>query len=177
MMDFINSTVELKNLPAAEDVSLHPVHPAYKKILQIEWVIATIVLLVLAGVLIFSNSSLRSSFGWVILAIAVIIISAFTFISIKRSFPFLAYSVRDKDVIHQKGWIVRRIKICPFNRIQNCSVQSGPLERKYGLASLIIYTAGTDSADMRISGLLQEEANRLRYFILSKIHAERDEAV
>ena len=30
---------------------------------------------------------------------------------------------------------------------------------------------------MRISGLLQEEADKLRHFILSKIHTEADEAV
>ena len=79
--------------------------------------------------------------------------------------------------MHQRGWLIRRLKICPFNRIQNCSLQSGPLERKYGLASLIIYTAGTTGADMRISGLLQEEADKLRHFILSTIHSEADEAV
>ena len=95
----------------------------------------------------------------------------------QRSFPFLTYAVREKDVIHQRGWLIRTIKVCPFNRIQNCTVRSGPLERKYHLASLIIYTAGSGGADMRISGLLQEEADKLRYYILEKIHAESDETV
>ncbi len=82
----------------------------------------------------------------------------------------MAFAVRDHDVIFQKGWLIRSIKICPFNRIQNCSIQSGPLERKWGLASLTLYTAGSTGADMRIPGLKQDEAERLRQYILSKIN-------
>jgi hypothetical protein len=51
------------------------------------------------------------------------------------------------------------------------------LERKFGLASLTIYTAGTEGADMRIPGLEQIEAERLRHFILSKIHSEDHDTV
>jgi len=176
-MDFINSQVDLNRLPSVEDIGLLPVHPAYKKVLRVEWVISSVILLVIAGVFIFFNSSLRNSFGWLIIAVIVISVCVIYLISIQRSFPFLAYAVRNKDVVFQKGWIVRAVKICPFNRIQNCSVQSGPLERRFKLASLIIYTAGTNGADIRIPGLLQDEADRLRHFILDKIHVAPDEAV
>ena len=176
-MNFINSSIDVQTLSAVEEVSLTAIHPSYKKILRIEWLITTMVLMIIAAVAIFTNSSLQNSFGWMIIAAVALLISALHFASLQKSFPCLAYAIRDKDVIHKRGWIIRRVKVCPFNRIQNCSVQSGPLERKYGLATLIIYTAGASGADMRISGLLQEEADRLRYFILSKIHTEPDEAV
>jgi len=174
-MDFINSSVDVDILPAVEDLNLNAVHPSYKKILQIEWFITTIALVIIGAIVITTSSALRNSYGWLIVLATAVLASAFYYIAMERSFPFLAFAVREKDVIHQKGWIIRRTKICPFNRIQNCSVQSGPLERKYGLASLVIYTAGTNGADMRMSGLLQEEADKLRYFILSKIHTEPDE--
>jgi len=176
-MDFINSPVDVQVLPHTEDVILNPVHPAYKKILHIEWIITTIILLVIAGIIIMTSSVIRNSYGWAIVLLATGLVCLLYYISIQRSFPFLAFAVREKDVMHQRGWLIRRLKICPFNRIQNCSMQSGPLERKYGLASLIIYTAGTTGADIRISGLLQAEADKLRHFILSKIHTEADEAV
>jgi uncharacterized protein len=176
-MDFINSPVDLSVLPAAEDVALKPVQPAYKKVLQVEWRITTVSLLLIAGAVIFFSSSLRVSLGWLVITLVTLFIIALHWLSIHRSFPFLAYAVREKDVIHQSGWLIRTIKVCPFNRVQNCSVRSGPLERRYHLASLIIYTAGSGGADIRISGLLQEEADKLRYYILEKIHAEPDEAV
>ena len=176
-MDFINSQVDVKALPASEEVNLQPIQPDYKKILLIEWVITSFFLALVAGVLIYFISSLRQSYGWMLLSASVLLLIFLHFFSIQQSFPFLAFAVRDKDVMCRKGWITRSVKVCPFNRIQNCSVQTGPLERKYGLASLIIYTAGAESADMKIPGLLQEEAERLRHFIMEKIHGEPDETV
>ena len=132
--------------------------------------------MVVAGIVIISSEGLLRSYGWLAVVASMVLLCSFYYLAIQKSFPFLAYAVREKDVIHQKGWIIRRIKTCPFNRIQNCSVQSGPLERRYGLASLVVYTAGADGADIRISGLLHEEAEQLRHFILSKIHNEPDEA-
>jgi uncharacterized protein len=176
-MDFINSQVDVSTLPAAEEIHLHPIHPAYKKILLIEWVITTLFFVLVAGALVFLFSSLRNSYGWMILSASALFLSLVHLISVHKSFPFKAFAVRDKDVMYRKGWINRSIKIIPFNRIQNCSVQSGPLERKHGLASLVVYTAGAESADMKIPGLLQEEADRLRHFIMEKIHGEPDETV
>jgi membrane protein YdbS with pleckstrin-like domain len=95
----------------------------------------------------------------------------------EKSFPYRKFAVREKDVIYEKGWILRTTTICPFNRIQNCSVQSGPWERKFKLASLLVYTAGTQGADVRIPGLQQDEAEQLRHFILDKIHAEVNDTV
>ena len=176
-MDFINSPVDLSRLPAPEEVTLGPVHPDYKKVLQVEWRVTAILLVLIAGTVVFFSDNLKASWGWLVIALVTLFIIALRWVSIQRSFPFLAYAVREKDVIHQSGWLIRTTKVCPFNRIQNCSVRSGPIERRYNLASLIVDTAGSGGADMRISGLLQEEADKLRYYILEKIHAEPDEAV
>lgn len=176
-MDFINSQVDVKTLPVAEEVDLQPIHPGYKKILFIEWMITSVFLALVAGALIYFISSLQNSYGWIILTASVAFLIFLHFVSIQQSFPFMAFAVRDKDVMYRRGWITRSVKIIPFNRVQNCSVQTGPLERKHGLASLIIYTAGTESADMKIPGLLQEEAEKLRHFIMEKIHGEPDETV
>jgi membrane protein YdbS with pleckstrin-like domain len=176
-MDFINSAVDLGSLPVAENINLQPVQPVYKKILLIEWMITSVVLVAISALLLFFIPAMQNSYRWMMPVAAVLLILFLYYLSIQKSFPFLAFAVRDKDVLFQKGWINRSIKITPFNRIQNCSVQTGPLERQYRLASLIIYTAGSEGADMRIPGLLQEEADKLRYFILEKIHKEPNEAV
>ena len=176
-MEFINTQLSVADLPAIENLSLQPIHPSYKKVLQTEWRVTTVFLLLIAAALIYFIPATREGIGWIVISAAAVLLSLIHFISIERSFPFTAFAIREKDVILQRGWLVRSVKICPFNRIQNCSVQSGPLERNRQLASLVIYTAGSSGADMRIPGLQQEEADRLRYFILEKIHTEPDEAV
>ena len=175
-MNFINTQLNLHDLPRWETVELQPIHRDYLRVLRIEWMIVSAVIIAIAALLIYLIPPLTASYGWIVLtAGAFLLIGVYRFM-IEKTFPYQAYAVRDKDVLHRRGWIVRSVKVCPFNRIQNCSVQSGPIERKHGLASLLIYTAGQGNADMKIPGLLQEEAERLRHFILEKIHTE-DEGV
>lgn len=176
-MQFINAAIDTQLLPRLEEVPLKPVHHHYLRVLRIEWLITSLVLVLIAAMLIYFIPSMHKGFNWAILAGAALLIIGIHRFSIEKTFPFLAYAVREKDILSQKGWITRTLKACPHNRIQNCSVQSGPLERKFGLASLTIYTAGSNSADMKIPGLLLEEAEQLRHFILEKIHAEDHEGI
>jgi membrane protein YdbS with pleckstrin-like domain len=121
--------------------------------------------------LILFIPGIRESFWWVGIVIMLFLLTLPYYILQEKGFPYKAFAVREKDITYQSGWLIRNQKVCPFNRIQNCNIQAGVLERKYGLASLILYTAGTTGADITIPGLEQEEAERLRQFILSKINA------
>jgi membrane protein YdbS with pleckstrin-like domain len=174
-MTFTNPEVDLAALPAAESVTLQPVHRRYRGLLRIEWAITAALLVAIAAALIFFLPGLRDTYGWIFIAAAALLLIGFYLLMVEKAFPHMAYAVRDNDILYQSGWIFRTLRICPFNRVQNCSVRSGPLERKAALATLVLYTAGSEGADMRIPGLLQEEADRLRQFILSKIHTERAE--
>lgn len=174
-MIFTNPEVELPQLPAAEEVTLQPVHRRYLGLMRIEWAIAAVVLAGIAAALIFFLPALRASWGWVGVAGAALLLTGFYLLLVEMNFPRMGYAVREHDILFQSGWIVRTLRVCPFNRVQNCSVRSGPLERKAGLATLVLYTAGSGGADLRIPGLLQEEADRLRQFILAKIHTGRAE--
>lgn len=173
-MVFSNTAIDLQNIPAAEDVPLQPFHLSFKKVLWVEWAITTFILLALAIGAILLTKRMQMPWRLLLPLAPVVLVSGIHAFSIIKSFSYMAYAVRERDVLLQKGWLVRRLRIAPFNRIQNCSVQSGPLERRWSLASLTVYTAGNDSADMRISGLTQTEADNLRRFILQQIHAEPD---
>ncbi len=169
-MFFINTPINLNELPIAEQVELKPVQRKYLSLLRVEWTITAIILIAIAtALLLFADLNI---YWKIIVPGATLLLLAFYFIQQERSFSFLAYAVRDKDVIVQKGWIIRTTKICPFNRVQNCTLNTGPLERKYGLASLSLYTAGSSGADMKLNGLSKEEAESLRQFILNKINSE-----
>jgi len=50
----------------------------------------------------------------------------------------------------------------PYVRVQHIDTNRGPLERFLGLASLRVYTAGSQGADMRIPGLSRERAEEMQ---------------
>lgn len=175
-MPFSNTDVDIASLPAAEQTELHPIHPTYRTLLRIEWAITAGVLAIVTAALLFFLPTLRQANWWIIPVGAYGLLVTFYLLAVERSFRYKAYAVREQDIMYRHGWIVRSLKICPFNRIQNCSVNTGPLERKFGLASLTLFTAGSQGADLRIPGLLQEEADRLRHFVLTKINTEHGPA-
>ena len=168
-MDFLNEPFDIHRLPKAEDVPFVPVERSYLTVIRIEWAISAAILLIVAIILVFSIPSLQRPLwisliggGWF-----VVTISYFYFQT--KSFAQKAYSLRDKDIIYRSGWIVQNISTCPFNRIQHSSVNMGFFERKYGLATLILYTAGTNDADLQIPGLKEADAYGIKEWITQKI--------
>jgi|CXWL01.1.fsa_nt_gi membrane protein YdbS with pleckstrin-like domain len=164
---FSNEAVELGSLPRAEEINLHPIEQSYWKVLQWGWMITWGILLLSVTVIILVTSP-KNVLLWVLIVTPLLLFCLLTYWLIRKSFTRKAYALRDKDIIYRKGWLVQRISVCPFNRIQHCSINSGPFERKLGLASLSVYTAGTEGVDIKISGLKEETALALRDFIMKK---------
>jgi hypothetical protein len=77
-----------------------------------------------------------------------------------------AYRVtRDGIEIHG-GVVWRSIVSVPRSRVQHTDVAQGPLQRRYGLATLLIYTAGTEHAEVDLGGLDRATALRIRDHLL-----------
>lgn len=173
-MDFINESFNIQLIPKAEDVPLTPIDKSYLTVIRIEWAISSAILLLTTVVLIFSIKSIQKPVwissivgGWILVTVG------YAFLQTK-AFLQKSYALRDKDVIYRSGWIIQKTRTCPFNRIQHSSVSTGFFERKYGLATLILYTAGTDDADLQIPGLKEADANAMKEWITQKIiHEEQ----
>ena len=174
-MIFTNAEIDLASLPATESVALQPLQRSYLRLLRLEWALTAVVLAAIAAGLIYFLPTLRTSNAWALVAGAALLLIGFYWLRVEKAFPHMAYAVRENDILYQSGWIVRSLRACPFNRVQNCSVRSGPLERQASLATLVLFTAGSEGADLRIPGLTQDEADRLRQFILTKINQESAE--
>jgi len=60
-------------------------------------------------------------------------------------------------------------QIClPRSRVQHLDFERGPLERRYGLATLVVHTAGSQERAIRQSGLLLADAEYLRDALVPK---------
>lgn len=73
-----------------------------------------------------------------------------------------SFAVRDADVVIRRGVLWRVTSIVPHSRIQHVDTTNGPLERKLGLSSVVLFTAGTVGASITIPGLPATEAAELR---------------
>ena len=85
------------------------------------------------------------------------------------SVPKKGYAVRDKDIVYKSGVFWRSVTTIPFNRIQHVEKSSTPLDRKFNLATLQLFTAGGTGGDLNIHGLPAKTAEKLRTFILNKV--------
>lgn len=78
-----------------------------------------------------------------------------------RSARRWGYAETDDDVHLTRGLAWRELTSVPYGRLQMVNVQSGPIERAFGLASVEMVTSST-SGSITIPGLEQAEAAELR---------------
>ncbi len=71
------------------------------------------------------------------------------------------YAERAEDLLISHGVLFRRLTVVPYGRMQYVDVTAGPLERRFGIATVQLHTA-SPATDARIPGLPPEEAARLR---------------
>ena len=57
----------------------------------------------------------------------------------------------------------------PVNRVQHLDLRRGPLERLYGLATLVIHTAGTRDSAVNVGGLADADAEALRDLLARQV--------
>jgi uncharacterized protein len=67
---------------------------------------------------------------------------------------------------YEHGWLWRHHISVPRSRIQHTDVTQGPYERRFGLATLVVHTAGTAHASISIEGLSHETALAFRDALL-----------
>lgn len=60
------------------------------------------------------------------------------------------------------GVLVRRIYLVPRSRIQNVTTTAGPLQRRYGLVTLTVHTAGARTRNVSIEDLDAGHAEGVR---------------
>lgn len=167
-MKLIHPQITWEEIPKQQDVVMHPVEANYKKVLLTEWAIFWFAVFIISVICIYFIEALQSSIPLLLIGSGVLLLSLFHSISIRQAFPFLAYAIREHDIVFRKGWLIRQVHVVPINRIQHCVIKKGPLERRYHLATLQLFTAATSFADIKIGGLTDEQAERLKEWVLAK---------
>jgi len=89
-----------------------------------------------------------------------------------RRYRVRGYHLGEDRLRVVKGLLVRRDTVVPFGRVQHIDVERGPIERLFGLATLILRTAGTHNASVALPGLGEQDALAMREAIREKIRRD-----
>jgi len=71
-----------------------------------------------------------------------------------------AWELGEHTVYAAGGWYWQRHRITPLARVQTVDTVRGPLQRRFGLATVVVTTAST-AGDVRIAGLALADAEEL----------------
>ena len=99
------------------------------------------------------------------LAVAVLILGAgligWGWAVVGRAVRSWGYAERADDLLVTSGIMFRQLVVVPYGRMQFVDVTAGPLDRRFGLATVQLHTAAA-ATDAQIPGLVPAEAARLR---------------
>ena len=130
-MSFTNLPVDPDEMPKAEDLQLKPIHPDYLKSLRLTWTLALGILLILMVTPFLFIDKIRDPVVISIAAVIFILITILTVAIGTGSFRRKSYAVRGHDILYQTGWIVRKLHIVPFSRLQHSLVRVGPIDKRF----------------------------------------------
>jgi membrane protein YdbS with pleckstrin-like domain len=108
---------------------------------------------------------------WVgaVLAAAALTVGAWL---IRRQVPAITWAEGAEELVVRKGRMFRTLVSVPYGRLQFVDVQSGPLERRFDMATVELHTASPESGG-QIPGLPTAEAEALRERLAARGESQR----
>lgn len=172
MLNFQNNSLNIDELPRFETVEKHSISVQYLKVLRITYVVFLLILSVaLASLFLFSE--IYNSVFYVLVGL-VIFVYSFLILEIEKGFKNRKYGLREKDILFQKGFLVFKETIVPYKRIQHVEVKQGLLFKAFNIYSLKLFTAGSSLGDLKITGLEEEQIDKIKAQILKLSDIDED---
>lgn len=108
----------------------------------------------------------------VIVGPALFLLAMFVLFRPFRIWVRIGYRLGQDQIQIQMGNIWRVDTIMPFSRVQHIDIAEGPLERLFGLATLVMHSAGTHNSVVGLPGLTRADAQDLRDHIRAEIRED-----
>ncbi|WP_338375565.1 PH domain-containing protein [uncultured Flavobacterium sp.] len=177
MSEFKNQTIDISTLPKFEETALNSLQKSYFKVMLIQFGIVYGILLI--GIIALYFISIKEliqdkiiyfAIGWLVLVVL-------NFLFLRISFAKKGFALREHDVIFKSGVISETTTIVTNNRVQHVALHQGMLSRIFGLASIELFTAGGSSSDLKINGLLLNDAKKIKESVSLKINEIASEII
>ncbi|MDN5203461.1 PH domain-containing protein [Fulvivirgaceae bacterium BMA10] len=168
---FKNSAINIEELPNVQELQTERLSPGYLKILRIQSNIFFLVISVGFLTLLIFRLDISNILVQIIAGVIWLFVLIAINLYIPKAFNKKGYAIRERDIVFKTGIWWKKSVVVPFNRIQHCELHQGPLSKIFNLFSLTIFTAGGSSSDLRIPGLMQDDALRIKEFLLTNIES------
>ena len=149
----------MDELFAAPGTPWRPVSPALASLRRL--LVLASALLVVVGVVIVTLVVGLPAWAVALLLAGATVGAVLGWVLVGRNARWWGYAERDEDLYVRHGAMFRTLVVVPYGRMQYVDVQTGPLERAFGVASVHLHTASPETS-ARIPGLPATEAARLR---------------
>ncbi len=172
--------------PAGHDGTAHSFNPApgYLRYVKLSfWIILVIIDLALlaAWLVIFSEAgavwALALAIPWLVIMIVPDVIA---YIGIHLRYDTMWYVLTDKSMRLRRGVMLVRETTITYENVQNVSVRQGPLQRYFGIANVVVETAGggggeSGTGSSSHTGVLEgvSNASELRDLIMTRVRQSR----
>ncbi|GAA4747896.1 PH domain-containing protein [Sphingomonas daechungensis] len=159
------------DLTTADEIGLEPVEPGYKNVLRVRMSVFWLILWVIGGILDRAFLELTPvanlpTFGVPIIALA------FLSTAPQRIYRRLHYRLTERLLQVVRGWLFHVDTVVPLVRVQHIDVTRGPLEKMFGVATLVVHTAGTHNSIVTLPGLKPERAAEIRDIIREHVRTD-----
>ncbi|KNB49447.1 PH domain-containing protein [Streptomyces caatingaensis] len=135
-------------------------------------------LLTAAALLVLSALFFPGALPWLGPLVAAVLVAPALFYQLAMPawrFRVHAWEVGASAVYTASGWFFQRRRIAPLSRVQTVDTGIGPLQRRYGLATVTVTTASTAGA-VKIAGLAEEDARAMAERVAEAVRAVREDA-
>ncbi len=151
---------------------LTPLHPPQKALMRVVTILTMVPFVGGVGIADYIlQAELGFAPGAILVPIAVLALLLVLLLP-HRKYRRWGYEMGAQQLRVLRGFLWRTDTIVPFNRIQHIDVAQGPLQRIFGLSTLIVHTAGTHNSIVTLPGLATQDAEAMRETI--KGHIRQD---
>lgn len=168
-MSFSNLQIDMSTLPQAGELELISLPEAHRREIMVQSAITLGIMLVIALIPQLITAIDAPIRRWLLLIpAAILMVGGLITVLLLIRHRYKGYAMRAHDIVFRTGLFWRKTTVLPFNRVQHAEVTHGPLQRRFGLATLKFFTAGGASVDLNIEGLHNADAEALREDILRR---------
>ena len=150
------------------DDQLTPLDPAYVPASRIGHGLFTLPFIIGAAILEIAQLLPTGAIIIPVLVIALYI----AWIVPARRYRHWGYDLGTDRLRTVRGYMFHSDTVVPFGRIQHIDVHQGPIQRAYGIATLIVHTAGNHNSTVSLPGLRHEQALAMRETIRAQIRQD-----
>ena len=156
---------------AGEQSPFLPVEPGYRTALRLRYAILWVFLTV-ASLVVDRALLAETPFAGALPIVAILLGLGVVIILPAKTYRRLRYRLTDRLLQVTRGWTFHTDTVVPLVRVQHLDVVRGPIDKMFGIATLVVHTAGTHNSIVTVPGLAPERAAEMRDIIREQVRTD-----